>query len=397
MKYLYRIYCLLLVSLSLTTYATHIVGGEMSYRQLAVNNYEITLKLYRDCYNGIPPFDDPAFITIFNSSGNIITTAQLSLQSYMVLTPVNTTSCGLPPSDLCVEIGTYKDTISLPPIVGGYTITYQRCCRTSTLLNIFEPSNTGASYWTHIPGPEVVSSNNSPVFSYIPPFYFCSNTNNNYSHYAYDDDGDSLVYFLASPFNGLDACCPTIGAFTPQSSSPFCQNPPTSCPTENTPPPYQSVTYSSGYNSFYPINASPAISIHPYNGQISLTPNLIGDFALCVGVNEYRNNNLIGTYYRDFHTKVTNCQTCTNVKKDLATLDFDISPNPANKFININIKNFYSPLICLITDVFGRTIQTLEINNDIETIDVSTCSKGVYFVHLISKNGIKREAKLIIE
>nr|MBP6427608.1 hypothetical protein [Bacteroidia bacterium] len=40
--------------------ATHIAGGEMNYRFLGGTTYEVTLTVYRDCYNGIPDFDNPA-------------------------------------------------------------------------------------------------------------------------------------------------------------------------------------------------------------------------------------------------------------------------------------------------------------------------------------------------
>ena len=40
--------------------ATHIVGGELYYQCLGNDQYRITLNVYRDCYNGVPPFDDPA-------------------------------------------------------------------------------------------------------------------------------------------------------------------------------------------------------------------------------------------------------------------------------------------------------------------------------------------------
>ncbi|MBL0339945.1 MAG: hypothetical protein IPP71_02945 [Bacteroidetes bacterium] len=33
-----------------------------------------SLVIYRDCFNGIPPFDDPAAIGIFDGSGNLFQT-----------------------------------------------------------------------------------------------------------------------------------------------------------------------------------------------------------------------------------------------------------------------------------------------------------------------------------
>src|SRR5215510_1447667 len=63
--------CLLLLN-CLSTSATHIVGGEMNYRYLGGNNYEIRLTVYRDCINGVPPFDDPASVGIYNSANQLV-------------------------------------------------------------------------------------------------------------------------------------------------------------------------------------------------------------------------------------------------------------------------------------------------------------------------------------
>ncbi|HMP13046.1 MAG TPA: hypothetical protein PKD70_04145, partial [Saprospiraceae bacterium] len=42
---------LLAGSLPIALHATHIVGGEIGYKCLGSNQYEITLKVYRDCFN----------------------------------------------------------------------------------------------------------------------------------------------------------------------------------------------------------------------------------------------------------------------------------------------------------------------------------------------------------
>ena len=54
--------------------ASHIVGGEMTYRCLGGNRYEVRLTLRRDCFNGSPEaeFDDPANIGIFDGNGVIL-------------------------------------------------------------------------------------------------------------------------------------------------------------------------------------------------------------------------------------------------------------------------------------------------------------------------------------
>ena len=65
-----------------TSTATHIAGGEMNYRFLGGTTYEVTLTVYRDCYNGVPPFDNPASIGIFDQNNALIQELQqvLSLQ-----------------------------------------------------------------------------------------------------------------------------------------------------------------------------------------------------------------------------------------------------------------------------------------------------------------------------
>ncbi|MBL7917792.1 MAG: hypothetical protein JNM96_05305, partial [Bacteroidia bacterium] len=64
--------------------ATHIVGGEMYYDKIGTNTYQVTLKVYRDCFNGVPPFDGqngtlPALLHVFNSSGTLLQQLDLGL------------------------------------------------------------------------------------------------------------------------------------------------------------------------------------------------------------------------------------------------------------------------------------------------------------------------------
>ncbi len=52
--------------------ATHIVGGELTYRCLGNDSFEITLTVYRDCYTGIPWFDDPASVGVYDADWNLV-------------------------------------------------------------------------------------------------------------------------------------------------------------------------------------------------------------------------------------------------------------------------------------------------------------------------------------
>ena len=293
---------------SIKTLATHIVGGEIFYDYLGNNQYKITLKVYRDCYNGIPPLDNPAHINIFDKFGNIIKSLDVSLLSVNPVPPTINNACIQAPNTVCVEEGIYEFFETLPPINGGYYIVYQRCCRNQTILNIVSPGGIGASYWEHIPGPEVSFPNSSPRFKKFPPVFICNGLNINFDHSAIDPDGDVLVYSLCDAYNGLDGCCPLLnGQSYGASAGNYCNTPPPSCPPDYPPPPYAHVPYLSPYSGTYPMASNPAITIHPNTGFITGKPNVNGQWVVSVCVSEYRNGQLIGTHQREFQFNVLTC------------------------------------------------------------------------------------------
>ena len=299
-KYIFLFIILLLVVFKVN--ATHIVGGEIYYENLGGNNYKIHLKVYRDCLNGIPPFDNPAVISIFDSNSNFVTSLSVPLTSSITVPPTNNSPCApATAGNACVEEAIYETTVNLPPLVGGYTLAYQRCCRNGTILNLVNPGNVGATYWEHIPGPEVVAVNNSPRFTNRPPIYICANIPISFDHAATDPDGDVLVYSLCDPFNGLDPCCPII-----PSAQGACAS---GCPVGSStfPPPYVPVPFLSPYSSSFPMASSPAININSTTGFLNGNPTILGQWVVGVCVSEFRNGVLIGTHHRDFQFNVINC------------------------------------------------------------------------------------------
>src|SRR5688500_17193940 len=56
------------------TYATHIIGAEMSYRCLNpnLNLYELTLNFYRDCKQGTAEADTAIYFSIYRQSDNAL-------------------------------------------------------------------------------------------------------------------------------------------------------------------------------------------------------------------------------------------------------------------------------------------------------------------------------------
>ncbi|MFM7767122.1 MAG: hypothetical protein ACKO9S_04600, partial [Bacteroidota bacterium] len=134
-KLFVRILWALLFATTKPASATHIVGGELYYRYLGNNDYEIRLTVYRDCYNGIPPFDDPAYVGVWDSANNLIMEVAMSPNDSATVPSTINSPCFQPPGGICVRVANYYAIVNLPPIPGGYQLAYQRCCRNQTILN----------------------------------------------------------------------------------------------------------------------------------------------------------------------------------------------------------------------------------------------------------------------
>jgi len=288
------------VCCSNAAFATHIVGGEVTYVYAGSvsdsNKYLVELTIYEDCLTGSPSAiaaDDPAFMAVFEGS------VQIRLDSVhfdtSIRVPANFNSLcvtNIPP--ICLIKKTFVFHFTLAANSVGYTIAYQRCCRNASVENITDPSNAGATYFCTIPPTAV--HNTSAVFSYFPPQIICVNTPLVYNNSATDADGDSLTYELCSPYwapNGLNN--DTI-----------------------IPPPYQAETYNSPYSYSYPLSAYPLLVIDPVTGIITGTPNRVGRYLVTVCCHEWRDGFLINTIQREFQFVVTDCSKA--VQADIPVL-----------------------------------------------------------------------------
>ncbi|MEM6723316.1 MAG: hypothetical protein AAF598_04715, partial [Bacteroidota bacterium] len=123
--------------------STHIVGGEINYRCLGGDQYEITLQVFRDCLNGVPYIDQPASIGIFLADNSLFTQVFVQPMGDDTLDLVLDNPCLVVPPEVCYHSTIYQTTISLPFVQGGYQLVYQRCCRNQSIINIQLPLETG--------------------------------------------------------------------------------------------------------------------------------------------------------------------------------------------------------------------------------------------------------------
>lgn len=300
-------------------HATHIVGGEITYTCLGNDNYEIRLTVYRDCYNGVPWFDDPAYIGVYDVNWKLVSklTVAWDATTHDTLPVTLDNPCFIAPPDVCVNRSTYKTVTSLPFIAGGYTLVYQRCCRNKLIRNLPDPLNTGISIIAQITEQTLTECNSSAVYNKWPPVAICVHQPIDFDHSATDPDGDSLVYRLCTPLNGPDS-------LNPQPNPPL---PNKIIEVEWNDPPYNLTNLLGG----------DPLKIDPGNGFMTGIPNTIGNFVVGVCVDEYRNGTVISTTRRDFQYNVADC--------GMPTAAFFVPDkgceNQAIKFENQSIALFY--------------------------------------------------------
>ncbi|MFM9943688.1 MAG: gliding motility-associated C-terminal domain-containing protein [Bacteroidia bacterium] len=284
-------------------YATHIVGGDFYYKYLGGDKYQITLKLYIDCYNGnveAIKSDETAIISVFGANNN----APIEYLEITRTGPVHlfgvAYKCVNNPGDVCVDQYTYIFETNLPKRKDGYIISFERCCRNNTIKNIYQPDGTGATYWVHVPDRDLVASDNSPIFKKFPPIFICKGFPLVFDHSATDVDGDSLTYELYHPYLGADKSNPSPGK--PGNTG-------TTIPPN--PPPFKNIYWASGYNTANQMRGTQILEIDELTGELTVTPDDVGQFVCGVKVKEWRKINgvwiQIGETLRDYQFNVIEC------------------------------------------------------------------------------------------
>jgi hypothetical protein len=291
-----KVVVLLLLLMVLPLRASHIVGGEFELIHVQGNTYRLNLIIYFDVLNGLPGAKDQVVNAAFFRKRNntLIFTQPLTL-SQESRVPYTQPSCSS--GEVVTDRLIYTTLVTLGPAdfsdPEGYYISWQRCCRNYAITNIFSenpqsgaPANQVAGQTFYLEFPPVVKDgkpfiNSSPRL--FPPLndFACPRRPYYVDFAGVDDDGDSLVYSLATPLN---------------TRSPIAL-PPAS------PAPYPLVTWRTGFGEKAMVGGTPDLRISS-SGFLTVTPRVQGIYVFAVKVDEYRAGEKIGETRRDFQMVV---------------------------------------------------------------------------------------------
>jgi gliding motility-associated-like protein len=300
--------CFLLSSLS--TFASHIMGGEATYEYLgAVGNgiyqYRVKFTIYSNC-DSQSQFPTPPSNIKFAvyQEGSDPNADKLYINEYTVnLTNSTKIEPDIPNDctfgiDVCVFKAEYITVIELPiffntTFSNGYHLYFDVCCRNDNILNLNNAGFTGSVFYSFIPNPLIV--NNSPVFSDNPLLFLCAGDTTPLLNTAFDPDGDLLVFSFQEPYSGYSS------AIDPQ---------PDYSPNPDLNPlnwPIPQVNWDAGFSFTNPFGSNGFAQINSFTGYTSYSSPSQGNYVVAVEIKEYRNGNLIGITRRDMQFIVVNC------------------------------------------------------------------------------------------
>ena len=304
--------------------ATHVVGGQLSYKHLGKGFYEVTLLFRRDCGRNTEPIDNPALLGVFYNGFTpqkaykvgVDGVVPMKLLERKIIQDTTKNICQVTCEDsACVEQALYREIIYLPLDDRGYILVYQRCCRNKCLLNIEgDPLEVGSTFIATVTPENQNDKNTLPDFGEnFPPISYCVDKPFNFFSTAIDpDSNDSLVYSFCTPYKGKTMAFPG------------------GRPDD---PPYDTLKWKSPYN-LNNLIGSP-LTIDPKTGEISGTPREVGQFLIGICVSEYRNGKLRGFSRRDLQLNIVPCGTRPTASFSINSLLCDgLTVNFANQSTN---------------------------------------------------------------
>ncbi|HTL80851.1 MAG TPA: gliding motility-associated C-terminal domain-containing protein [Bacteroidia bacterium] len=287
----------LLSSITSKLWASHLMGGEITWTCQGNGQFVFHMKLYRDCNGTTGPAS--ANLDVFNNpnltsiSLNLVSQTDISPQCNAIGPQISCSNTN--PGPGAVEEFVYQSnpiTISGVPPAAGWIFAYQNCCRNAAITNLQNPSSLGFTLRAVMYPYNGQNTNpcydNSPQFLESPKTIICTGFPFTYNHNAVDAELDSLSYAWAQPLDSYTSLPPA--AF----SAPL-------------------ITFVPGFSYTDPMpdqsfNASniPA-SMDPATGEISYTSYTSGNFVTSIKVEAWKCGVHVADIYRDIQVVLLPC------------------------------------------------------------------------------------------
>ena len=263
-----KLFTLLLgIVFSVSSYSTHLMGGQISATYLSSDSngvhYTLNLDVYRDTL-GIPMgLSQIVYVYLLDSTGNYT----MAFSHTISFDTTSGNSMSSMSTVYGVEIYNFVDSIVFPSD-GDYMLKWSDCCRNGAIINMSTPLSENMTFLTYL-NVDSADPNSSPTFLSPPVTYLPANTLWQYNPLPFDPDGDSLVWTLSIPLSSGPSAIPnTVNGYEFLSDT----------------------TYS---------NSSAPFSIDSITGQVTWDAKLAGNFVASFAIQEYRNGVLVGAMSRD--------------------------------------------------------------------------------------------------
>lgn len=88
--------------------------------------------------------------------------------------------------------------------------------------------------------------------------------------------------------------------------------------------------------------------------------------------------------------------SATGINKMEKINDVLVYPNPSNGMFNVEVEDFINTSIVIFNSL-GEKITEEKLNSNSTSINISSCSKGIYFYQLKNANGIVKSGRVVVE
>ena len=272
-------------------YASHGMGGEITWTCLGSGQFKFRLKFYRDC-NGITPSNTIQMNTshsVGSFTCNLVQQNDISpngLQANGVSACPNCPDGGSPAIPGLVEEYIYESapiTLAGVPPAAGWRFWWGECCRSGALTNVAGAGSLGfanrAIMYPYNAQNTSICYDSSPFFAEKPSTIICTGYPFKYNPNAVDPELDSLVYSWA---NLVDDDGLTVIPFAPG----YTLNSQLPSATQN------------------PSNVG--ATINPSTGEITYTSFTGGYFATVVKVTAYKCQQKVAEIFREIDVVLNN-------------------------------------------------------------------------------------------